>query len=414
MKSTCLELGTANQVLNRQTSVQSHCSIQELTARMNDLTLLTQDIRRAEESIATDIDDLRSLADRLTTTNRQDIQQLQHANAEIRQSLQGLQASVEWMAAVQGILPLEIHSLGRNAIAEELTSASHDQQALSNDAPRNQTLSLNPGIQNALPLESPGTLPTSRRLENTSDRQSWEQFEEMEKDFLPPRQNRKDISTTCWSNMQEQRLYIKSKILMFSWFYRAFFGYISVVVLERHQVTAGREENVIHVEIKIFPWRWVSSQGFQARILYDRTHELSSPTNIQLDFPCVIRSDFPLNFADCMDDGIWELSHNSKSDLIIDNIKSRVYHPNDFLEETYRLPFSVMGISGDPKVPISLLSVSSLSRQRELIGILIIPDSPSHQYFPFECTFMQWEGVWRSALVHGLVREAVLQLLYKV
>ena len=64
----------------------------------------------------------------------------------------------------------------------------------------------------------------------------------MEKDFLLPYQNRNDDYTTFPSNMQQQRPYIKSKILMFSWYYRAFFGYISVMVSERHQVTAGREE----------------------------------------------------------------------------------------------------------------------------------------------------------------------------
>ncbi len=336
-----LESGAANQVLNRQIGVQSHRSIQELTAQTNDLTLRTQDIRRAEESIATDIADLRSLAERMTTINRQDIQQLQHANLGTLQRVQDLQAGHEWMAAVQGVLPLEIHGLVRNAIAEELRSASHNQQTLSNEAPRKQTLSLSPSIENVLPLERPGTLPTSRRLDRTSDCQSWEQFEEMEKNFLLPHQN--DSYTTCRSNMLEQRPHIKSKILMFSWYYRAFFGYISVVVFERHQVTAGREENVIHVEVKIFPWRRVSSRGFQARILFDRTHGLSSPTNIQLNFPRIIRST-------STDDEIWRLFREKKSDLVIDNIRSGVYRPNDLLEAG---GFSTRG-------PMSLLTISSL------------------------------------------------------
>ena len=383
MESTYLELGTANQVLNRQIGVQSHRSIQELTAQTNDITLLTQDIRRAEESIATNIADLRSLADRMTTINRQDTQQLQHANLRTLQRVENLQASHEWMAAVQGVLPLEIHSLVRNAIAEELRSASHDQQTPSNEAPTKQTLSLNPSIQNVLPLERPRTLPSSRRLDSTSDRQSWEQFEEMEKDFLLPYQNRNDDYTTSRSNRQEQRPYIKSKILTFSWYYRAFFGYISVVVFERHQVTAGREENVIHVEVKIFPWRWVSSRGLQARILYDRTHGLSSPTNIQLTFPRIIREDFPLYRRDFTDGGLWWLFENGKSDLIIDNIKSGVYHPNDLLEGTGDLEYLLWTVGWDSKDPMSLLTVSSLSRQRNLIGILVISHSSSNQYFPF-------------------------------
>ena len=259
MDSIYLELGTANQVLDRQICVHSNRSIQELKAQTNDLTLVIQDIRRVEESTAAAIADLRSLIDR-TMINRQDIQQ------ETLQRVQNLQAAHEWIAAVQGVLPLEISSLVRNVIPEERRSASHDQQTLSHKASRKQTLSLNPSIQNILPLERPGTLPTSRRLDRTSDCQSWEQFEEMEKDFLPPYQNRSDNYTTFRSNMQEQRPYIRSKILMFSWYYRAFFGYFSVVVSERHQVTAGREENVVHIEIKVFSWRWISSRGFQARI----------------------------------------------------------------------------------------------------------------------------------------------------
>ena len=229
------------------------------------------------------------------------------------------------MAAVQGVLPLEIRNLVRNAITEELRSASQDRQTLSNEAIRKQTLSLNPGIQNVLPLERPGMVPTSPKLDITSDHQSLEQFQEMEKDFLLPYQNRNEDYTTFPSKMRGQRSYIKSKILMFSWYYRAFFGYFSVMVSERHQVTAGREENVIHVEVKIFPWRWVSSRGLQARILHDRTHGLSSPTSIQLDFPRIIR---------CVSkhDGIWGLFRERKSDLIIDNIRSGVYHPNDFVE----------------------------------------------------------------------------------
>ena len=382
MESTYLELGTANQVLNRQIGVQSHRSIQELTAQTNDITLLTQNIRRAEESIATDIADLRSLAHRMTTINRQDIQQLQHANLRTLQRVENLQASHEWMAAIQGVLPLEIHSLVRNAIAEELRSASDDQQTPSNEAPRKQTLSLNPSIQNVLPLERPGTLPTSRRLDSTSDRQSWEQFEEMEKDFLLPYQNRNDDYTTSRSNGQEQRPYIKSKILTFSWYYRAFFGYISVVVFERHQVTAGREENVIHVEVKIFPWRWVSSRGLQARILYDRTHGLSSPTNIQLTFPRIIRLDFPPYSRDSRG-GLWWFFEDGGSDLIIDNIKSGVYHPNDLLEMPESLEPLFWRTGWDYKDPMSLLTVSSLSRQRNLIGILVISHSSSNQYFPF-------------------------------
>ena len=337
--------------------MQSHRSIQDLTAQTNDLTLLTEDIRRAEESIATDIADLRSLADRMTMINRQDTQQLQHVSLRTLQRVQDLQAGHEWMAAIQGVLPLEIHNLVRNAIAEELKFASHDQQRLSNEEPRKQTLSLNASLQDVLPLKRPLTLPTSRRLDDTSDCQSWEQFEEMEKDFLLPYQNRNDNYTTFPANMQEQRTCIKSKIRMFFWYYRAFFGYISVVVSECHQVTAGREENVIHVEVKIFPWRWVFSRAFQARILYDRTHGLSSPTNIQLDFPRIIR-------CDSTDAGIWGLFRHRKSDLIIDNIRSGVYHPNALVED----------IIGGPDMvkeefiwtgPLSLLTVSPLSHQRK-------------------------------------------------
>ncbi len=335
----------ANQVLNRQIGVQSHRSIQDLTVQINDLTLQTQTIRRAGESIATDIASLRPPIERMTTINRQDIQQLQHANLGTLQGVQNLQAGLEWMAAVQAVLPLEIHNLVRNAIAEELRSASHNQQTLRNEAPRKQTLTLNPSIQNISPLERPGTLPASRRLNETSDRQSWEQFEEMEKDFdfLLPYQNRNDNYTTSPSNIQGQRTYFKSKILMFSWYYRAFFGYISVVVSKRHQVTAGTEENVIYVEVKIFPWQYISSRGFQARIWYNRTHGLSSPTNIQLDFPRII----PSKSAD----EIFWLFSDRESDLIIENIKSGVYRPNDLLE----IPNNVTG-------PKSLLLVSSFSR----------------------------------------------------
>ena len=150
----------------------------------------------------------------MTTINRQDTQQLQHVSLGTLQRVQDLQAGHEWMAAVQGVLPLEIHNLVRNAIADELRSASHDQQTLSNEPPRTQTLSFNSNIENVLPLEKPGALPTSRRLDRTSDCQSWEQFKETEKDFLHPYQS--GSNTTCWSNMQEQRPCIKSKILMFS------------------------------------------------------------------------------------------------------------------------------------------------------------------------------------------------------
>ena len=336
-----LESDTANEVLDRQIVVQSLRSNQELTAQMNDLSLQTRDIRRAQESIAAD-----------TTINRQGLQQVQHASLETRQEVQNLAAAQEWMAAVQGVLPLEIGNLVGTAITEKQRSTSQDQQTLSNEAFRKQTLSLNAGFQNVSSLERPGMVPNSPKLDNTSDHQSLEKFQEMEKDFLLPYQNRNDDQTTFPSNMQGQRPYIKSKILMFSWYYRAFFGYISVVVSERHQVTAGREENVIHVEVKIFPWRWVSSRGFQARILYDRTHGLSSPTNIQLNFPRIIR---------CVstDDVIWDFFHDRKSDLIIDNIRSGVYHPNDLVEITddvfTELNLLWMG-------PMSLLTVSSLSR----------------------------------------------------
>ena len=261
------------------------------------------------------------------------------------------------MAAVQGVLPLEIRDLVRNAITDELRSASHDQQTLSNEPPKTQTFSLNSNIENVLPLEKPGALPTSRRLDRTSDCQSWEQSKETEKDFLHPYQS--GSNTTCWSNMQEQRPCIKSKILMFSWYYRAFFGYISVVVSERHQVNAGREENVIHVEVKIFPCRWISSRAFQARILYDRTHGLSSPTNIHLEFPRIIR-------CAPTDGGIWGLFHHRESDLIIDNIRSGVYHPNDLIENIGRDKESDLMWMG----PMSLLTVSSFSRQRIRIGTL--------------------------------------------
>lgn len=79
--------------------MHSHRSIQELTAQTNDLTLGTQDMRR-------------------------NIQQLQHANLGSLQGVRNLQAAHEWMAAVQGVLPLEIRNLVRDAIAEELSSAS--------------------------------------------------------------------------------------------------------------------------------------------------------------------------------------------------------------------------------------------------------------------------------------------------
>ena len=362
--------------------MQSYQSIQELTAQTNNLTLRVQDIRRAGESIAADMADLRSLADRTATINRQDTQQLQHASLGTLERLQTLQAGYEWMAAVQGVLPLEINNMVRNAIAKELKSAAHDQQRISNEEPRKQTLSLNASIQNVLPLERPGTLPTSRRLDNTSDCQSWEQFEEMEKDFLLPYQNRNDNYTAPPSNKQEQRPYLKSKILVSSWYYRAFFGYIPVVVSESHQVTAGREDVVIHVELKIFPWRWVSNRAFlQARILYDGTRGLSSPTNIQLDFPRIIR-------CDSTDAGIWGLFRDRKSDFIIDNIRSGVYHPNDLGEY-------IIGPDGVSKEfdliwtgPMSLLTVSSLSHERTLLGTLVISHCSSNHY----CKIMQLEA----------------------
>lgn len=55
---------------------------------------------------------------------RRNIQQLQHANLGSLQGVRNLQAAHEWMAAVQGVLPLEIRNLVRDAIAEELSSAS--------------------------------------------------------------------------------------------------------------------------------------------------------------------------------------------------------------------------------------------------------------------------------------------------
>ena len=335
--------------------MHSHRSIQELTAQTNDLTLGTQDIRR-------------------------NIQQLQHENLGTLQGVQNLEAAHEWMAAVQGVLPLEIRNLVRNAVAEELRSASQDQQTLNNEAFRNQTLSLNPGIQN-MTLERPGMVSTSPKLDDTSDHQSLEQFQEMEKNFLLPYQTRNDDDTPFPSSMQEQRPYIKSRILMFSWYYRAFFGYFSVVISERHQVTAGREENVLHIDIRIFPWRWISSWGFRARILYDRIHGLSSPTNIQLDSPRII----PVPFKN---DGIWRLFCERKSDSIIDSIRSGVYRPNDMLE-IIRCPtddFEGDDSEGDDSEgddfegfdrqwegPTSLLTVSSFSRLENVIGIYNLP-----------------------------------------
>ena len=112
----------------------------------------------------------------MTTINRQGLQQLQHATLGTLQGVQNLEAAQEWMAAVQGVLPLEIRNLVRNAIAEELRSASQDQQTPSNEAYRKQTLSLNPGIQNVLPLERLDMVPTSPKLDNTSDHQPLEQF----------------------------------------------------------------------------------------------------------------------------------------------------------------------------------------------------------------------------------------------
>lgn len=311
---------------------------------------------------------------------RRDIQQLQHANLGSLQGIQNLEAAQQWMAAVQGVLPLEIGNLVCNAIAEGLRSASQDQQTLNNGAYREQTLSLNPGIQNALPLERPGTVPTSPKLDNNSDHQSLEQFQEMEKDLLLPFQNRNDEHTTFQSNMEEQRPYTQSKIIMFSWYYRAFFGYFSVVVTERHQVIAGREENILHIEIRIFPWRWISSRGFHARISYDRTHGLSSPTNIQLVSPRII----PLPL---MDDGIWRLFHQRKSDSIIDSIKTGVYRPDDMLEAIAG-PGDRVGLSFYPPLegPMSLLTVSSVSDLVNPVRIFEFfnPSLDSHSSFKRE------------------------------
>ena len=329
------ELRTANQIVDRQICVHSHRSIQELTAQTNGLTIGTQDIRRI-------------------------ILQLQNANLGTIQGIQNIQAAHERMAAVQGVLPLEIRNQVRNAVAEELRSGSEDQQTLSNDAHRKQTSSF------SLPLERPGTLPACLRLDDTSDRQSLEQFEEMEKDLLLPYHNPNDDYTTFPSNMREQRPYIKSKTMIFSWYYRAFIGYFSVVVSERHQVTAGKEEDVVHVEIQIFPWRWISSRGFQARIWYDRTHGLSSPTNIQLSFPRII----PLPL---MNDGIWRLFSERKSDSIIDNIRSGVYRPDD-LFVVIGCPRGGFEQSGrDWEGPTSLLTVSPFSSLGNPIGIYNLP-----------------------------------------
>ena len=313
---------------------------------------------------------------------RRNIQQLQHESRGTLQGVQNLQAGHEWMAAVQGVLPLEIRNLVCNAIAEELRSASQDQQRLSNKAPRKQTLSLNLSIPNELPLERPDRLLTSRKLDETSDRQSWERFEEMEKDFFLPYQNRIDNYTAFPSNMQEQRPSIKSKILMFSWYCRAFFGYPSVVVSESHQLTAGREENVIHIEIRIFPRRWISSRGLQARIVYDRTHGLSSPTNIRLDFPRII----PSNATEY---GICRLFRERKSYLIIDAIRSGVYRPNDLLD-AFDLSWNrSLGIFRSCEGPSSLLTVGSISRLGNPNGIFIPSHPPPNPYFPCEREIMQ-------------------------
>lgn len=189
----------------------------------------------------------------------------------------------------------------------------------------------------------------------------------MEKDLLQPCQNRNDHFITFPSNMQEQRTYIKSKVLMFSWYYRAFFGYFSVVVSERHQVTAGREENILHIDIRIFPWRWISSWGFHARILYDRTHGLSSPTNIQLESPRII----PLPH---INDGIWRLFCEQKSDSIIDSIRSRVYRPDDLFDVVHGPRCESEWFGRDWEGPTSLLTVSSFS---SLGNSLVIYNLPS-------------------------------------
>ena len=250
----------------------------------------------------------------------------------------------------------------RDAVAEELRSACQGQQTLSNETRRTQTFSLSPSIQILLPSERPCTPPAYLRLDDTSDRHSLEHFEEMEEDLLLPYQRRKDDYTTFPSNMQEQRPYIKMKTLTFSWYYRAFIGSFSVVVSERHKVTAEREEDVLHVEIQIFSWRWISSRGFQARILYDRTHGLSSPTNIQLSFPRII----PLP---SVKDGIWRLFSERKSDAIIDNIRSGVYRPDD-LFEVIGCPKGEIKQSGrDWEGPTSSLIVSSFANLLDLVGI---------------------------------------------
>ena len=299
---------------------------------------------------------------------RRNIQQLQYANLRTLQGVRNLEAAHEWTAAVQGVLPLEIGNVVRNAIAEVLRSASQDQQTLSNEAHRKQTLSLNSGIGNKLPLERPGVVPTSPKLDNTSHHQSLEQFQEMEKDFLLPYQKRNDDYTTFLSSKQGLRPYIKSKILIFSWYYRAFFGYVSVVVSERHQVTAGREENVLHIEIRIFPWPWISSRGFRARILYDRTDELSSPTNIHLSFSRMIP-------CDSTDDEICVLFHERKSDLIIDAIRSGVYRPDDLIEVTHCPWARSKGLYYAWEGTMPLLTISYFSSRGNPFGMFIVLDA---------------------------------------
>lgn len=287
---------------------------------MNRLAANTQDIRRHTLENSHGLINLNAKFD-LSNGSLQDLHTLvRSSSSSAAAELSQLKENQDWMATVQDFLPEEVQDAIFNRITAAVENASQ-RRCGSNRRVRHQKI-VTPSAQpheeeTALAALGPSMLtriPASKDLVYQSKNVNPPPVVRMHK---PPR--------------YQKRVY--------TWNSTTLLGRINVEVDESSN-DPWYEQGSINVKIKIGPSCWLATRAVQLHLAYDKTHGLSSPSNIRLVFPRVRPWTYDI------EESIAKMGHDSlEFEKFVNLFRERGYHPNDLYRNKWGDDKSLLNVS---------------------------------------------------------------------
>ena len=302
----------------RHIVINSQETVRNLAESMHRLAANTKDIRKHTLENNHGLINLNAKFD-LSNGSLQDLHTLvQSFSSSVAAELSQLKENQDWMATVQDFLPEGVQGAIFNKITAAVENASQ-RRCASSQRVRHQKImkpSAQPREEGAKALgQSPLTgIPASE----------------------DPDYHWKNVNPSPDVKMPRPPKYKKR---VYTWTSTTFLGQANVEVDEISN-DPWYERGFINVKINIGPNRWLATRAVRLHLTYDKTHGLSSPTDIRLLFPRI------RPWADDIRRSIkWIGNDYVEFEKFVNLFQERGCHPNDLYRDESDDDISLLNVS---------------------------------------------------------------------